>query len=100
MALDFRKSYLYADMKREVYIELADEDSRKAMPDSVGLRNAPQIWQDVVKNVLEARGVSRRRLNRIEGLPHWRILLPEIGRTYLSLRGKSRRRWAKQGVCS
>ena len=30
MALEFSKSCLYVAMKREVYIELPDEDTRKA----------------------------------------------------------------------
>ena len=56
MALDFSKAFLYGLMKREVYIELPDEDSRKFHGYQVGilhksmygLRDAPRIWQDVV----------------------------------------------------
>ena len=67
MALDFSKAFLYGNMKREVYIELPDEDSRKFQGDVVGLlrksmyglRDAPQIWQEVVKNMLNARGFKR-----------------------------------------
>ena len=64
MALDFSKAFLYGDMKREVYINLPAEDPRKHDSDSVGLlrksmyglRDAPQIWQEVVRSMLEARG--------------------------------------------
>ena len=64
MALDFSKAFLYGNMKREVYIELPNEDARKGDGDWVGLllksmyglRDAPQIWQAVVKNMLEERG--------------------------------------------
>ena len=64
MALDFSKAFLYGDMEREVCIELPDEDSRKYDSDVVGLlhksmyglRDAPQIWQRVVRTMLERRG--------------------------------------------
>ena len=64
MALDFSKAFLYGDMQREVYIELPDEDLRKFLSDCVGLlkksmyglRDAPLIWQQVVREMLEARG--------------------------------------------
>ena len=64
MTLDFSKAFLYGDMEREVYVELPDEDSRKHESDCVGrllksmygLRDAPQIWQKVVKRMLTARG--------------------------------------------
>ena len=56
MALDFSKAFLYGDMKREVFIELPNEDPRKLESDCMGLlrkgmyglRDAPQIWQEVV----------------------------------------------------
>ena len=64
MSLDFSKAFLYGDMEREVFVELPDEDSRKHESDCVGrllksmygLRDAPQIWQKVVKNMLKVRG--------------------------------------------
>ena len=64
MTIDFSKAFLYGDMKRQVYIELPDEDSRKYTSDVVGLlsksmyglRDAPQIWQGVVRSMLESRG--------------------------------------------
>ena len=51
-------------MKRQVYIELPKEDSRKYTSDAVGLlnrsmyglRDAPHIWQEVVRKMLEYRG--------------------------------------------
>ena len=63
MTLDFSKAFLYGDMEREVYIELPDEDPRKLLgmvgrllKSMCGLRDAPQIWQKVVKKMLEERG--------------------------------------------
>ena len=66
MALDFSKAFLYGNMKREVYIQLPEEDPRGAEGDYVGLlkksmyglRDAPQIWQEVVRDMLESRGFS------------------------------------------
>ena len=66
MTLDFSKAFLYGDMMREVFIELPDEDPRKHSYDCVGkliksmygLRDAPQIWQKVVRSMLEARGFT------------------------------------------
>ena len=53
MTVDFSTAFLYGDMKRQVYIELPEEDTRKHTSDVVGLlnksmyglRDAPQIWQ-------------------------------------------------------
>ena len=64
MTIDFSKAFLYGEMRREVYIELPDEDSRKYTSDVIGLlnksmyglRDAPQIWQGVVRSMLESRG--------------------------------------------
>ena len=63
MSVDFTKAFLYGDMEREVYIELPDEDPqkefgmvgrlRKAM---YGTRAAPQVWQGVVKRVMNKLG--------------------------------------------
>ena len=60
MTIDFSKAFLYGNTKREVYIELPDEDGRKSSGDVVGrlnksmygLRDAPQIWQEVVRQML------------------------------------------------
>ena len=66
MALDISKAFLYCDVKREVYVELPGEDSRKSLDyigllhkSMHGLRDAPLIWQGVVRDMLEARGFSR-----------------------------------------
>ena len=64
MALDFSKAFLYGDMQRRVFIELPDEDGRKDGKSLVGLlrksmyglRDAPQIWQRVVQDMLKKRG--------------------------------------------
>ena len=64
MGLDFSKAFLYGDMERQVYIDLPDEDARKFQGDYVGLlnksmyglRDAPQIWQRVVHEMLTSRG--------------------------------------------
>ena len=67
MALDFSKAFLYGDTQREVYIELPDEDARKSMSDCVGLlkksmyglRDAPLIWQQVVRGMLDTLGFTQ-----------------------------------------
>ena len=67
MALDFSKVFLYGNMQREVYVELPEEDSRRSQTDCVGLlrksiyglRDAPQIWQSVVKSMLGIRGFTQ-----------------------------------------
>ena len=64
MIIDFSKAFLYGNTNREVYIELSDEDGRKQDSDCAGvprksmygLRDAPQIWQEVVQDMLKARG--------------------------------------------
>lgn len=64
MTVDFSKAFSNGDMQRQVYIELPAEDERKYTADVVGLlnksmyglRDAPQIWQRVVRSMLEARG--------------------------------------------
>ena len=64
MTLDVSKAFLYGLMEREAFVELPDEDSRKHGSDCVGrllksmygLRDAPQIWQKVVKSMLKSRG--------------------------------------------
>jgi hypothetical protein len=51
-------------MTRTVYIELPPEDGRKNGKENIGLlqksmyglRDAPQIWQSVVRDMLECRG--------------------------------------------
>ena len=55
---------MYGDMGRDAYVELPDEDPRKHQGDFVGklvksmygLRDAPFIWQKIVRTMLEARG--------------------------------------------
>ena len=66
MALDFSKAFLYGDVSREIYIELPDEDGRKEAGANIGLlrksmyglRDAPLIWQKVVKKMLTQRGFT------------------------------------------
>ena len=64
MALDFSKAFLYGDVEGEVFIELPEEDARRCGGANVGLlsksmyglRDAPLIWQKVVKVMLMKRG--------------------------------------------
>ena len=64
MTLDFSKAFLYGNVERDVYIELPDEDPHKCSSANVGklvksmygLRDAPLIWQKVVRALLEKRG--------------------------------------------
>ena len=64
MALDFSKAFLYGLVDREVYIELPEEDGRRngganiglLLKSMYGLRDAPQIWQRVVRQMLLDRG--------------------------------------------
>ena len=62
--MSLSKAFLYGDMDRDVYIELPDEDGRKNGKELVGLlkksmyglRDAPLIWQKVVRTMLVKRG--------------------------------------------
>ena len=64
MSIDFTKAFLYGSMQREVYIDLPDEDGRKKggmnvgllLQSMYGLRDAPLIWQRVVRKMLKKRG--------------------------------------------
>ena len=64
MALVFSKAFLYGVLVREVYIELPAEDARSQQGDLVwllhksmyGLRDALQIWQSEVWDMLQQRG--------------------------------------------
>ena len=66
MGLEFSKAFLYGDMERQVFIDLPHEDARKFQGDYVGLlnksmyglRDAPQIWQRVVHDMLTSRGFT------------------------------------------
>ena len=64
MLLDVKKAFLYGSLKRRVYIELPPEDTgreegrmmgllHKAM---YGLRDAPQVWQQEVRQILGGMG--------------------------------------------
>ena len=64
MTVDFSKAFLYGNVDREVYIELPEEDGRRNGGQNIGLlsksmyglRDAPLIWQKVVKQMLEEKG--------------------------------------------
>ena len=64
MAMDIKRAFLYADMPREMYINLPSEALDKGDGDVVGLlvkamygtRDAPQSWQRCVTEVLEKIG--------------------------------------------
>ena len=70
MVLDFKRAFLYADIKREVFIELPDDDARKAGGSNVGLlhkamygtRDAPSAWQKLVRESLESIGFEASKL--------------------------------------
>ena len=60
MMLDFKKPFLYADIHRELYIELPEDDDRRAGGANVGLlnkamygtRDAPVAWSRLVRQML------------------------------------------------
>ena len=60
MLLDFKKAFLYADIDRELYIELPEDDDRRQGGANVGLlnkamygtRDAPAAWSRLVRKCL------------------------------------------------
>ena len=56
MLLDFKKAFLYADIERELYIELPEDNERRAGSQNVGrlnkamygTRDAPAAWSRLV----------------------------------------------------
>ena len=69
MLLDFKRAFLYGDCEREVYIQVPAEDPdqcdgmcvghlRKAM---YGTRDAPMVWQKLVRRVLLGMGFVASR---------------------------------------
>lgn len=60
MLLDSKKAFLYADIERELYIELPDDDEHKKGGVNVGLlnkamygtRDAPSAWSKLVRKML------------------------------------------------
>ena len=69
--MDIKRAFLYADMGREVYINLPEEAKEGDSEEMVGLlkramygtRDAPQCWQEHVKGVMEELGFSAGRAN-------------------------------------
>ena len=57
MLLDFKKAFLYADIDRELYIELPEDDVDRCGGSNVGLlnkamygtRDAPAAWSRLVR---------------------------------------------------
>ena len=71
MALDVSCAFLYADVAREIYIELPSEDPlagdgnfvgrlRKAL---YGTRDPPQLWQRELETTLNGLGFKGSRLH-------------------------------------
>ena len=66
MLLDFKKAFLYADIERELYIELPDDDDRKRGGAFVGrlnkamygTRDAPAAWSRLVRKMLMDLGFT------------------------------------------
>ena len=64
MIVDVKRAFLYGNMKRKVYLELPHQDERSTDPGAVGLlkrsmygtRDAPFIWQEEVRRVMEKMG--------------------------------------------
>ena len=64
MVLDVKSAFLYGKVKRSVYIELPPQDEYSMYPDMVGhlakamygTRDAPLIWQEEVRRVMEKLG--------------------------------------------
>ena len=64
MLLDFKKAFLYADIERELYIELPEDDERRAGGQHVGrlnkamcgTRDAPAAWSRLVRVMLSKLG--------------------------------------------
>ena len=64
MIMDVKSAFLYGKVKRTVYIELPKEDPRSRKGDTLGklikamygTRDAPQIWQEVVKEKMKKLG--------------------------------------------
>ena len=67
MLLDFKKAFLYADIERELYIELPEEDEDREGGANVGLlnkamygtRDAAQNWEHEYTEFLEDIGFQR-----------------------------------------
>ena len=68
MFLDFKRAFLYGDCERDVYIKVPSEDPdcvegvhvgklRKAL---YGTRDAPAVWQKLVRKTLVDLGSSLR----------------------------------------
>jgi len=65
MVLDIKRAFLYGEISDKIYVELPDEDPKKEQgfvgrlhKAMYGTRAAPQVWQDVVRRVLQGLGFS------------------------------------------
>ena len=69
MLLDFKRAFLYGDVERQIFIELPEDDSRRMGGANVGLlrkamygtRDAPAVWQRLVRKVLLEQGFESSR---------------------------------------
>ena len=70
MVLDFKRAFLYANITRDVFIELPDEDPMKRGGVNIGklnkamygTRDAPSAWQQLVRHSLEELGFTASKL--------------------------------------
>ena len=68
MLLDFKRAFLYVDVEREIYVKLPSEDPRSG-EDKIGIlrkamygtRDAPAVWQRLVKKVMSELGFVASR---------------------------------------
>ena len=75
MLLDFKRAFLYGDVERELYIELPDEEENKQGGQNVGrlrkamygTRDAPAVWQRLVKKVMTELGFEPSRTTPCTG---------------------------------
>ena len=69
MLLDFKKAFLYADIDRELYVELPGDDERRRGGANVGLlnkamygtRDAPAAWSRLARSMLVDLGSTACR---------------------------------------
>ena len=71
MVLDVKCAFLYGQIRRRVYIELPQQDSRSADKSVVGVlrkamygtRDAPQIWHEEVEKAMRDLGFELSSLH-------------------------------------
>ena len=69
--MDVKSAFLYGDVKRDIYIELPEQDPMLNKGDYVGklvkamygTRDAPQFWQEVVERKMISLGFNPSKLH-------------------------------------